>query len=355
MLYENLFNPVSYQIPVMLEKMDKGGQGLSCLYHSVILVDKFKFCDRIDWYCILDDKNGEALFFDTGHPTLTGTQLLQEALNQRGISWDATSVFLTHFHVDHSGNLTYCLNNGARSVLFIQPVSYDANSASNFLSWTRSSSVMKNDEQTLEHLDLLNGKNYFTGVDKEKCHTLRKGEVIAVGGYAFEVMPTPGHAPEHACLVDRDKRLFVAGDHLIFAKPGMMQLAPDQHLLSCYMDSLSTIRSFKLETVLMSHHEPLVGNDTIDAFLKSTQEGYWSLLQKAKAHVASLGIVSAYEIAKDSAAHYPEGIDTFPPDVQMRRVALMFGTLEGLYDEGMVKRRQDDDGAYVYFVQGYVW
>ena len=135
----------------MLEKMNKGTQGLPCLHHSVILVDKFKFCDRIDWYCVLDDKNGEALFFDTGHPALTGTQLLREALNIRGISWNATSVFLTHFHVDHSGNLTYCLNNGARRVLFVQPVPYEANSASNFLSWTRSSSVMKNDEQTVAH------------------------------------------------------------------------------------------------------------------------------------------------------------------------------------------------------------
>ena len=65
----------------------------------------------------------------------------------------------------------------------------------------------------------------------------------------------------------------------------------------------------------------------------------------------SCGGASAYENGKSiSASHYPKGIDTFQPDVQMRRVALMFGTLEGLYDEGMVRRRQDDDGAYVYFI-----
>ena len=79
--------------------------------------------------------------------------------------------------------------------------------------------------------------------------TFYAGEVISKGGYSFEVMPTPGHTPEHACLVDRDRRLFIAGDHLIFAKPGMMQLAPDQHLLAQYIESLSVIRSFKLEIV----------------------------------------------------------------------------------------------------------
>lgn len=350
MFYEDLFSPVTYQIPVFLEKVEKNNSAFPYLYHSVVLVDKFKFCDRIDWYCLLDDDQGQALFFDTGHPALMGRDILEKALADRRIPWSSSSVFLTHFHIDHSGNLSYCLDRGAKEAFFIRPIPYTADSAQRFLEWTRSSTAMRDDVQTREHLDLLNGKNYFTGVDQARCHILDAGEVISKGGYSFEVMPTPGHTPEHACLVDRDRRLFIAGDHLIFAKPGMMQLAPDQHLLAQYIESLSAIRSFKLEIVLMSHHAPLIGNGFIDSFLKKTQEGYRSLLQKAKAHVGSMGVVSAYEMAKDSASHYPKGIDTFQPDVQMRRVALMFGTLEGLYDEGIVRRRQDDDGAYVYFI-----
>lgn len=351
MLYEDLFDSVSYEINVSLDEVKCTSCTCPDIFHSVISIENFPYCKRLDWYCALDKKNGKALFIDTGHPALMGTSLLDEALQNSGISWNDTCVVLTHFHIDHSGNLSYCLTQGAKEVCFVSPVPYEENSDWDFLIWTRSSKCMQEDVQTHEHLDLLNGKNYFTGIPEDKCRPVKKGDSFEIGSYHFEVMPTPGHSPEHLCLVDSDNKVFIAGDHLIFAKPGMMQLKPNQHLLASYIDSLSVIRRFNLEKVLMSHHEPLFGNDVIDDFLKTTQEGYYSLLKKAKDHVSSLGAVSAYEMAADSAAHYPDGINTFKPDTQMRRVALMFGTLEGLYDEGMVERRQDDDGAYVYFVK----
>lgn len=351
MFYEKLFGPVTYNISRFLEDYSRHVSLPAGLFHSVVEVRNFRLCDRLDWYCILDTRDSRALFIDTGHPALTGTDFLDATLSKNEICWDQVQVFLTHFHVDHSGNLSYCMKQGASEACFVSPVPFSEELADNFLMWTRSSALMRNDIDTHEHLCLLNGENYFTDVPLERCRVLKGGDTFRIADFCFEIMPTPGHAPEHVCLIDRDKKLFIAGDHLIFAKPGMMQLAPDQHLLSSYRDSLSVIRDLKLEHVLMSHHEPLESNDEIDNFLRITQVGYENLLKDATEHVARLGTVSAYEIAKDAASHYPDGIDTFKPDMQMRRVALIFGTLEGLFDEGLVQRRQDDDGAFVYFVK----
>lgn len=351
MFYEDLFSQVTYDILVSLEESGEGHFLSPGIYHSVISTNNFAFCSRLDWYCILDKAKGDVLFVDTGHPKLMGTSLFEKALEKAGASWKQAKVVLTHFHIDHSGNLAFCLESGAESALFIEPVPFRVGSDDAFLRETRSSAIMRNDVRTHEHLDLLFGEHYYDGIDLERCSALSKGDAFDIGSYHFEVMPTPGHCPEHLCLVDKDNKLMFAGDHLIFAKPGMMQLEVDQHLMATYMESLSTIRKFKLEKVFMSHHDALFGNKAIDDFLKKTQEAYCDLLKTMKERLFSLGAMSAYEMASVLAAHHPNGIDSFKPDMQMRRVALMLGTLEGLHDEGMAERRQDDDGAYVYFIK----
>lgn len=45
--------------------------------------------------------------------------------------------------------------------------------------------------------------------------TLRGGEALMVGAFVFEVLWTPGHAPGHVCLYERNHRVLLAGDHVL--------------------------------------------------------------------------------------------------------------------------------------------
>lgn len=352
MFLENLFSNITYEFEKFLQSDSYEGKPVPHLLHSVIHIDGFHFCKRLDWYCIVDKAQGKVLFVDTAHPALTGTEMLDQALERNQIPWGQTTVFLTHFHVDHSGNLRYCLEQGAKEACYLPPMTYHDELIDQYFLWTRSPEALSHDEDTREHLQLLDGKNYFTGIPRKRCRELSAHDELDIAEFHLEVMPTPGHCPEHAVLIDRQQQILFAGDHLIFARPGMMQLVPDQHLLAQYVQSLSDLRKYRFKLVLMSHHEPLVGQESIDAFIKHTQDGYYKLLNDFTDYVAQAGEVSVYEMADNMARnHHPQGLESFAYQEQMRRISLMFGTLEGLYDEGRVERRQDDDGALVYFAK----
>ena len=352
MFADELFGKVTYRFETLLEPLRSSEVATPGLFHTIVTVDQFRYCKRLDWYCQVDTNQGKALFFDTGHPALTGMAFFDETLSRNGLRWNQVDIFLTHFHVDHAGNLPYCLNQGVQSASFVAPMPYKDSLPGEFLTWTRSSEVMCNDSDTIEHLELLYGKDYLTDIPLERCCEVAAGDTFSIGDFHWEVLPTPGHTSEHACLIERDRQILLSGDHLIYAKPGMTQLIPDEHLIAQYLQSMSDLRAHTLRLVLMSHHEPLEGKDVINAFLKKTQDGYLDLLDVAQDQIKQWGAVTAYDMAcKIADEHYPDGIDTFRPDVQMRRVGLTFGTLEGLYDEGRVERRQDDDGAFVYFTK----
>ena len=54
------------------------------------------------------------------------------------------------------------------------------------------------------------------------------------------------------------------------------------------------------------------------------------------------------EAAIVAAAHYPRGLEGFPVSTQINRIATIFGTLEYLYDLGLLTRFINDEGALVY-------
>jgi glyoxylase-like metal-dependent hydrolase (beta-lactamase superfamily II) len=46
---------------------------------------------------------------------------------------------------------------------------------------------------------------------------LNEGDVIDIGGRRFEVLLTPGHAPDSVCLLDRENRILLTGDTFYLA------------------------------------------------------------------------------------------------------------------------------------------
>lgn len=349
MLAKELFENVSFENTTFLDSFGSSTTSIRGIKHSSFAVYNFSRCNRIDWYCFFDKAQGRVLLCDSGHPFLSGSRFLDKAIEALDCQWSDTVLFLTHFHIDHSGNLKYCLDKGCHRADFVMPELYDDSLIDDFFIWTGASNAVSENIDARHHVELLLGKYYLTDIPLNLCRAVGFSDSYDIAGYHLEILPTPGHAPEHACLIDRERGLLVAGDHLVFSKPGVMQFIPEQGLLRSYVESLDYLEDCDLEYLLMSHHDALVGKDVVREFLQFTKQRYKEMLIRFARRVGRVGPVTVYELASALAEHYPKGINSFTPSDQVLRIALMFGTLEGLHDFALLERRQGDDGAFIYF------
>jgi glyoxylase-like metal-dependent hydrolase (beta-lactamase superfamily II) len=46
-------------------------------------------------------------------------------------------------------------------------------------------------------------------------HVLKGGDKIIIGDNSFRCIETPGHTKGHMCLYEPDKKIFIAGDHIL--------------------------------------------------------------------------------------------------------------------------------------------
>jgi glyoxylase-like metal-dependent hydrolase (beta-lactamase superfamily II) len=103
---------------------------------------------------------------------------------------------------------------------------------------------------------------YFRSLDCAMCpmkpdRILVEDDTIQIGHYDFSVIHTPGHAPGHVSLYDKDKRLLLAGDIL---GEEVAWYAPSSGGAEGYLNSLKKIIKLDIDLILPSH-----GNALVDA------------------------------------------------------------------------------------------
>ncbi len=113
------------------------------------------------------------------------------------------------------------------------------------------------------------------------------------GGGGWEWLLTPGHSPGHVSVYHPERRILIAGDHVlprISPNIGADRYVPDP--LSEYLASLARLRDLPVELVLPSHGEPFADLaarvDDIVAHHHERNEQLLALLERPR---------SAYELA----------------------------------------------------------
>lgn len=76
------------------------------------------------------------------------------------------------------------------------------------------------------------------------------GDDVEIGGYRFQTIPTPGHAADHFCLFQTDRRWLFSGDLFIHPRVTHLRRSEDAGTI---LESLRRILDLEPELLMCSH------------------------------------------------------------------------------------------------------
>ena len=310
----------------------------------------------VNAYLIQGDKG--CLLVDCGWNINQAFSAMERQLHEIGLGFENISLILiTHFHPDHYG-LAGRLVQVSKAKVALHQVEKDfidsrymnmeglLDSTADIL---RTNGVPEKDLPRLQKASL-GVRRYVAPVSPEVA--LQGGEIIGQGEFQLEVLWTPGHSPGHVCLLERNKKILISGDHVLpatFPNVGLhSQSGPDP--LPNYLRSLKAIEDLDVDLVLPAHEHVFSGlKPRIQEILHHHEER-----KKAILTALSEGPQTAYEVSL-KIPWIVNGLTLSFDQLQAldRRLAVMsaMAHLEPLYTEGMAAKLQRN-GTVVYSLAG---
>lgn len=191
------------------------------------------------------------LVIDTGMNRPECLEVMRASLKALAVDLDRTDFFVTHCHSDHIG-LVSELNTG-KSKVFLNPL--DAAVIRNPDLWAemavdaRTHGFPDPDTAVEKHP----GRRYlFSG--HPEFTSLREGDTLPIGKYAFRCVETPGHTPGHMCLYDPEARILFSGDHILGTiTPNITGWCCEGDPLGEFLESLNKIAAYDVRMILPGH------------------------------------------------------------------------------------------------------
>ena len=116
---------------------------------------------------------------------------------------------------------------------------------------------------------------------------IRDGDTLRIGARDWRIVVGSGHSPEHACLVDFEGNVMIAGDQVLPRITSNVSLSlsePEGDPLGEWLDSIARLKQLPDDLlVLPSHGEPFTG---LHARLDALAEGHRGRLDALHAHLA---------------------------------------------------------------------
>jgi glyoxylase-like metal-dependent hydrolase (beta-lactamase superfamily II) len=193
------------------------------------------------------------LIIDTGWNKEECMNVMQAGLRELDVDLKKTEFFITHLHADHIG-LVSSLTTENSTIYFNQAESKRIGILGyweGFLDFARTHGFPEHDlEKALSNHPALK-----FGPDRELTFTyLGENDTLKIGEYRFIVTETPGHTWNHLCLYEPDKKILVAGDHILNdITPNIQLWSNEMNPLKQYLASLDKIYEYDIELVLPGH------------------------------------------------------------------------------------------------------
>jgi glyoxylase-like metal-dependent hydrolase (beta-lactamase superfamily II) len=199
-------------------------------------------------------KNSERnLVIDTGWNQEACMNAMQAGLRDLGVDIRKTDFFITHLHADHFGLVSNLITN-TRTIYFNRPDADRFRSGfpwDHFVNFARLNGYPENELQAIRHT---HPGFMFRAKEDLAFYILKEGDPISIGDYVFKCVETPGHTWGHMCLHEPNKKIFVAGDHILNDITPNIQLWSDEwNPLKEYLASLDKVYEIDIRLVLPGH------------------------------------------------------------------------------------------------------
>ncbi|HEV7677770.1 MAG TPA: MBL fold metallo-hydrolase [Candidatus Dormibacteraeota bacterium] len=242
---------------------------------------------------------------DSGWHQDDSWESLRAGLRQIGAApGDIDRVLVTHIHHDHYGQAPRIRAESGATVLLGEGESRSLDTI------TDPELRRRADEDRVERLVLAGAEELIPAVEEIMRLQVRNSmaiwempDVLAPDGYlvelktrALEVIATPGHTRGHVSLLDRDARVFFAGDHVlphITPSLGVEPFSGEGMPLIEFIASLTKVRPLEVDRVLPAHGPDFTGlRDRVDALLDHHATRLAACVAAIKA-----GATTGYEVA----------------------------------------------------------
>ena len=260
---------------------------------------------RVNCYLIEDEP---LTLIDTGPNSGKSLDELERALAAHGRTIEELGlIVITHQHMDHLGLLEVVSRRSGAEVAALHLLApYLADfSASVAADDEFSHAVMRRHGIPADMATVLGAVGVAFrafGSRGDVTRELRDGDQLVLRDRTFEVMHRPGHSPSDTIFWDADRRILIAGDHLlahISSNPLLHRpLAPGNdharpQALIQYIDSMLATRELPAQVVLTGHGEPITELEgLIDERLRLHRRRAEKMLRMLDARP-----LTAYEIA----------------------------------------------------------
>jgi glyoxylase-like metal-dependent hydrolase (beta-lactamase superfamily II) len=212
---------------------------------------------------LIEDKKGFTIV-DPGWNTDEAFSTLHNALIKSGNNFqNIKQIIITHIHPDHYGMAGRIRElSGAPIAMhhiekdFIEPRYVKMDQLLHQTDRMMAANGVPEDEMTELRDASLDVINYV--VPAQPDIVLHNGDTITAGVFKFKVLWTPGHSSGHICLYEPEKKLLIAGDHILSRITPNVSVNPQsiENPLGRYLQSLEEIKQLDIDLTLPGHDEP---------------------------------------------------------------------------------------------------
>jgi glyoxylase-like metal-dependent hydrolase (beta-lactamase superfamily II) len=224
---------------------------------------------RVNCYLIEDEP---LTLVDTGPNSGKSLDELEQAMAAHGHTVeDLELIVITHQHMDHLGLLEILARRSGAEVAALHLLEpYLARFPENQAADDEfSQAIMRRHGIPADMVTVMAGiGSAFRafGSRGEVTRRLHDGDVLKLRDRSFSVLHRPGHSPSDTIFFDQERRMLIAGDHLLahissnplISRPldgGSADERP--HALLQYIDSMQATRDLPIELALTGHGDPI--------------------------------------------------------------------------------------------------
>ncbi len=231
---------------------------------------------------VLDGRDGPVIV-DTGHIICVEETL--QLLRQHGVEPETIQLIVnTHCHWDHLGA------NGAIREL----------SGALTATGSQTAVILRQNDRQAMWLDYFGAETPPVSVEI----SWQDGEVVSLGNYDFEVIATPGHAPDSISLYQPESRLLISADAFHDGDCGILNTAVHgPQVLDEAIDTVSRLKQYDIAVALPGHGDlitnPSASLERLDHKLARFKNNPEKMARHLLRRVAMTGLLLMQPISRD--------------------------------------------------------